>query len=73
MQKYFCSMPVNNRGDDDEERNRNATSAQRLQAHEVSMDEYNDLAKRLDTMEASVGFVLNKVETRFLFVLFFCI
>jgi tetrahydromethanopterin S-methyltransferase subunit G len=46
----------------DNGRNQSATSAQRLQAHEVSMEEYNELAKRLDTMEASVGFVLNKVE-----------
>jgi hypothetical protein len=56
-------MPVNNRIDDDSDgRNQSATSSQRLQAHEVSLEEYNDLAKRLDTMEASVGFVLNKVE-----------
>ena len=48
--------------DQEEERNGSAGSSQRLQAHEVSMEEYNDLAKRLDVMEASVGFVLNKVE-----------
>ncbi len=48
----------------DDGRNQSAASAQRLQAHEVSLEEYNDLAKRLDTMEASVGFVLNKVKMK---------
>ena len=33
----------------------------RLPAHEVSMEEYNELSKRLDSMESSVGFVLSKV------------
>jgi hypothetical protein len=56
-------MPVNN-DSDDEERKGSGTSSKRLQAHEVSFEEYNDLAKRLDTMEASVGFVLNKVEEK---------
>lgn len=49
--------------DEEQDRNGSAGSAQRLQAHEVSMEEYNDLAKRLDVMEASVGFVLNKVRS----------
>jgi tetrahydromethanopterin S-methyltransferase subunit G len=56
-------MPLNKRMNDDG-RNQSAASAQRLQAHEVSLEEYNDLAKRLDTMEASVGFVLNKVKMK---------
>ena len=46
------------------ERDGSATSSERLQAHEVSMDEYTDLAKRLDVMEGSVGFVMTKVESR---------
>ena len=48
-------------GDDDGD-GRKGTAGSRLQAHEVSIEEYNDLAKRFDTMEASVGFVFNKVE-----------
>jgi hypothetical protein len=55
-------MPVNN--DSDDERQGSGTSSKRLQPHEVSVEEYNDLAKRLDTMEASVGFVLNKVRRK---------
>ncbi len=59
----FYSIPVNNESDDEDDgRKRNGTASQRLQPHEVSIEEYNELAKRLDTMEASVGFVLNKVE-----------
>lgn len=57
-----CSRPMNE--ENGEGRDGSAGSGKRLQAHEVSMEEYNDLAKRLDTMEASVGFVLNKVEWR---------
>ncbi|CAF3527805.1 unnamed protein product [Rotaria socialis] len=33
-----------------------------LPANEVSMEEYQDLAKRLDSMEASVGVVLTKID-----------
>jgi len=56
-------MPVNNDSDDEGDgRQGSGTSSKRLQAHEVSVEEYNELAKRLDTMEASVGFVLNKVR-----------
>ena len=62
-ESLLFSMPVDNVDDNDGTgRNGSAASAQRLQAHEVSMEEYNDLAKRLDTMESSVGFVLTKVE-----------
>ncbi|CAF1607821.1 unnamed protein product, partial [Adineta ricciae] len=54
------NMPVDN-VDEDNERSKSAAS-QRLQAHEVSVEEYNELAKRLDTMETSVGFVLTKID-----------
>ncbi len=55
-------MPVNDVSDEEDEgRVGSGKSVGRLQAHEVSLDEYNGLAKRLDTMEASVGFVLTKV------------
>jgi hypothetical protein len=53
-------MPVNDASDDEGD-GRQGSPTSRLQAHEVSVEEYNDLAKRLDSMEASVGFVLNKV------------
>jgi hypothetical protein len=56
-------MPVGNGNDEDGDGRQGSGASQRLQAHEVSIEEYNDLAKRLDTMEASVGFVLNKVKT----------
>jgi tetrahydromethanopterin S-methyltransferase subunit G len=42
-----------------------------LEAQEVSVEEYKNLAKRIDTMEASVGFVLTKVEREFLVTSFF--
>jgi hypothetical protein len=56
-------MPVADKSEDDDDGRigSGTTSSQRLQAHEVSIEEYNDLAKRLDSMESSVGFVLNKV------------
>ena len=54
-------MPVDN-VDEDNERSKSAAS-QRLQAHEVSVEEYNEPAKRPDTMETSVGSVLAKVQT----------
>lgn len=66
--KYFFvflfSQPANDangNGDQDENRKGSSTGSQRLRAHEVSMEEYNELSKRLDTMESSVGFVLAKV------------
>jgi hypothetical protein len=63
LKDFVCSMPVNNGNDDDGDgRNVSASSLKRLEAHEVSIEEYGELAKRLDTMEASVGFVLTKVE-----------
>ncbi|CAF0732509.1 unnamed protein product [Adineta steineri] len=57
------NMPIDT-GDDEEEGGDRHGSAgsKRLQAHEVSMEEYNELAKRLDTMESSVGFVLTKID-----------
>ena len=57
------SQPVNNSNENgDENRQGSATGSQRLKPNEVSMDEYNELSKRLDTMESSVGFVLTKVR-----------
>ncbi|CAF5139464.1 unnamed protein product, partial [Rotaria sp. Silwood1] len=38
----------------------NDASSERLEAQEVSVQEYNNLTKRLDSMESSVGFVLTK-------------
>ncbi|UJR28851.1 hypothetical protein I4U23_010075 [Adineta vaga] len=55
------NMPVDNVDEEGNDRSASATS-QRLQAHEVSVEEYNELAKRLDTMESSVGFVLTKID-----------
>lgn len=54
-------MPVDNTNDEEGDGRVGTAKSQRLQAHEVSLEEYNELAKRLDTMEASVGFVLTKV------------
>ena len=54
------SMPVD--GDGEGDGRQGSAVSKRLEAHEVSLEEYSDLAKRLDTMEASVGFVLNKVK-----------
>ncbi|CAF0862510.1 unnamed protein product [Rotaria sordida] len=48
--------------DKDDKRKASTVSTKRLQPHEVSIEEYNDLSKRLDSMEASVGFVLNKID-----------
>jgi hypothetical protein len=33
-----------------------------LEAKEVNIAEYKDLARRVESMESSVGFVLTKVE-----------
>ncbi|CAF1337534.1 unnamed protein product [Rotaria magnacalcarata] len=46
----------------DSRRKASTVSGKRLPVNEVSMEEYNDLAKRLDSMEASVGFVLTKID-----------
>jgi len=54
-------MPLDYGIDDDSQTIDGNAKSQRLQAHEVSIEEYNELAKRLDTMEGSVGFVLTKV------------
>ena len=43
------------KNDDDEHKDSGATS------QEVSVEEYNILAKRIDSMESSVGFALAKV------------
>ncbi|CAF2671199.1 unnamed protein product [Rotaria sp. Silwood2] len=57
------NMPVDNLNNEvDARRKASTVSVKRLQAHEVSIEEYNDLSKRLDSMEASVGFVLNKID-----------
>jgi len=37
-----------------------------ISSHDVSVEQYHDLAKRVDLMETSVGYVLTKVETEFL-------
>lgn len=60
----ISSRPMNDANEDEQAREGSAESSRRLQAHEVSMEEYNDLAKRLDVMEASVGFVLTKVKSQ---------
>ena len=58
------SMSMNNQinDQDEEEQQQRARSSKRLPAHEVSMEEYNDLSKRLDAMETSVDSILNKVK-----------
>ncbi|CAF0782686.1 unnamed protein product [Didymodactylos carnosus] len=53
------NVPVNNVNEEENER---IPSAPRLQAHDVSFDEYNALAQRLDTMEKAVGTVLTRVD-----------
>jgi hypothetical protein len=55
------SMPLDYGIDDVSDTRAGTAQTQRLQPHEVSIEEYNELAKRLDTMEGSVGFVLTKV------------
>ncbi|CAF1010652.1 unnamed protein product [Rotaria sordida] len=40
----------------------NDTTSERLETQEVTVQEYNDLAKRLDSMESSVGLVLTKID-----------
>ncbi|CAF3951966.1 unnamed protein product [Rotaria sp. Silwood2] len=40
----------------------NDVPSERLESQEVSVQEYNDLAKRLDSMESSVGFVFTKID-----------
>ena len=52
--------------DEPDEREGNGATSQHLEAQEVSVEEYKNLAKRIDTMEASVGFVLTKVEREIL-------
>lgn len=52
------SVPVD---EENEGRAGSGSASNRLEAHEVSMEEYADLAKRLDTMESSVGLVMSKV------------
>ncbi len=54
-------MPLDYGIDDVSDTRAGTAQTQRLQPHEVSIEEYNELAKRLDTMEGSVGFVLTKV------------
>ncbi|CAF3528019.1 unnamed protein product [Rotaria sp. Silwood1] len=57
------NIPIDNlKNNEDVRRKASTVSTKRLQAHEVSIEEYNDLSKRLDSMEASVGFVLNKID-----------
>jgi hypothetical protein len=56
----FIRIPVResvSNGHDD-----NGVTAQDLEAKEVNIAEYKDLARRVDSMESSVGFVLTKVE-----------
>ncbi len=51
---------------DGDERKGSSMSSRHLNTHDVSVEQYNGLAKRVDLMETSVGYVLTKVEREFL-------
>jgi len=53
---------MKNAADDEyDEPEDNSAMSQRLEVQEVSVEQFNDLTKRLDSMESSVGLVLSKV------------
>ena len=49
------------RNKEDDENKDNGASSQHVEVQNVSIEEYNGLTKRLDSMETSVGVVLKKV------------
>jgi hypothetical protein len=47
----------------------NGATSQRLKAQEVTVEEYKDLSRRVESMESSVELVVKKVkQKKFLFV-----
>jgi len=61
MQTSFFLHRIPIKNTTDEECEGNGAISQRLEAQEVSVEEYKDLTKRVDSIESSVEFVLTKV------------
>ncbi|CAF2097381.1 unnamed protein product [Rotaria magnacalcarata] len=49
--------------DDDEDNENKDATPENVKAQEVTVQEFDNLTKRLDSMESSVGFVVTKIDT----------
>jgi len=61
MQTFFFLHRISIKNTTDGECEGHGATSQRLEAQEVSVEEYKDLTKRVDSIESSVEFVLTKV------------